>query len=167
MRRPVSDPPTFGRVAVLMGGWGAEREVSLWSGEGVHEALAPAAIVGCGAGGVLGAGREIEGGTAVTVWAATFERPVITQDYGVLGRSVRGVGLGLAVDTSDPVALAMALESAIAGDGQVKFDVDRARQFAAHRDGDDFSKQVLGLDDAESIILRNEKTLAARSSITA
>ncbi|HWU68379.1 MAG TPA: D-alanine--D-alanine ligase [Stenotrophobium sp.] len=39
MRRPVSDPTTFGRVAVLMGGWGAEREVSLWSGEGVHEAL--------------------------------------------------------------------------------------------------------------------------------
>jgi len=41
--------------------------------EGVHEALAPAALVGCGAGGVLGAGREIEGGTAVTVWAAAFD----------------------------------------------------------------------------------------------
>lgn len=41
--------------------------------EGVHEALAPAALVGCGAGGVLGAGREIEGGTAVAVWAATFD----------------------------------------------------------------------------------------------
>ena len=40
--------------------------------EGVHEALAPAALVGCGAGGVLGAGREIEGGTAVAVWAASF-----------------------------------------------------------------------------------------------
>lgn len=26
-------------VAVLMGGWSAEREVSLWSGKGVHEAL--------------------------------------------------------------------------------------------------------------------------------
>ena len=39
----------------------AEPEATL---EGVHEALAPAALVGCGAGGVLGAGREIEGGTA-------------------------------------------------------------------------------------------------------
>ena len=28
--------------------------------EGVHEALAPAALVGCGAGGVLGARREVE-----------------------------------------------------------------------------------------------------------
>lgn len=34
-----SDPAVFGRVAVLMGGWSAEREVSLWSGRGVLEAL--------------------------------------------------------------------------------------------------------------------------------
>ncbi len=40
--------------------------------EGVHEALAPEALIGCGAGGVLGAGREIEGGTAVAVWAASL-----------------------------------------------------------------------------------------------
>jgi small ligand-binding sensory domain FIST len=40
--------------------------------EGVHEALAPGALVGCGAGGVLGGRREIEGGTAVAVWAATL-----------------------------------------------------------------------------------------------
>lgn len=29
----------FGKVAVLMGGWSAERQVSLWSGEGVLKAL--------------------------------------------------------------------------------------------------------------------------------
>jgi small ligand-binding sensory domain FIST len=40
--------------------------------EGVHRALAPAALVGCGAGGVLGSGRELESGTAVAVWAATL-----------------------------------------------------------------------------------------------
>lgn len=38
--------------------------------EGVHEALAPAQVAGCGAGGVLAGGREVEGGTAVAVWAA-------------------------------------------------------------------------------------------------
>ena len=52
--------------------------------EGVHEALAPAALVGCGAGGVLGAGREIEGGTAVAVWAASF-------GSGLRGRHPPGV----------------------------------------------------------------------------
>jgi small ligand-binding sensory domain FIST len=40
--------------------------------EGVHEALAPPVLAGCGAGGVLGDGREIEHGTAVAVWAATL-----------------------------------------------------------------------------------------------
>ena len=38
--------------------------------EAVHDVLAPRTLAGCGAGGVLGAGREVEDGTAVTVWAA-------------------------------------------------------------------------------------------------
>ncbi len=41
--------------------------------EGVHSVLAPGALVGCGAGGVLGAGRELESGTALAVWAAAFD----------------------------------------------------------------------------------------------
>lgn len=40
--------------------------------EGIHEALMPRHVVGCGAGGVLARGREIEGGTAVAVWAAAL-----------------------------------------------------------------------------------------------
>lgn len=39
MRRRVTDPAAFGRVAVLMGGWSTEREVSLLSGRNVLEAL--------------------------------------------------------------------------------------------------------------------------------
>ena len=41
--------------------------------EGVDEALAAPQVAGCGAGGVLGAGREVEDGTAVAVWAAAFD----------------------------------------------------------------------------------------------
>ena len=40
--------------------------------EGVHEALAPPVLIGCGAGGVVGDGREVERGTAVAVWAAAL-----------------------------------------------------------------------------------------------
>ncbi|MBV9467244.1 MAG: FIST C-terminal domain-containing protein [Solirubrobacterales bacterium] len=40
--------------------------------EAVHTEIAPRALVGCGAGGVLGAGREVESGTAVVVWAAAL-----------------------------------------------------------------------------------------------
>jgi small ligand-binding sensory domain FIST len=40
--------------------------------EGVQIALEPKTLVGCGAGGVLGSGRELESGSAVSVWAASF-----------------------------------------------------------------------------------------------
>lgn len=41
--------------------------------EGVREALAPPVLIGCGAGGVLAGSIEVEGGTAVAVWAAAFD----------------------------------------------------------------------------------------------
>src|SRR5215207_10385700 len=41
--------------------------------EGVHEALEPAELVGCGAGGVIGEMREVEEGTAISVWAASLD----------------------------------------------------------------------------------------------
>ena len=41
--------------------------------EGIHDQLAPGALIGCGAGGVLGEGRELESGTAVAVWAASLD----------------------------------------------------------------------------------------------
>jgi small ligand-binding sensory domain FIST len=41
--------------------------------EAIHETLAPAALVGCGAAGVIGELREVERGTAVSVWAASLD----------------------------------------------------------------------------------------------
>jgi small ligand-binding sensory domain FIST len=38
----------------------------------IQDELTPGALVGCAAGGVLGSGRELEGGTALAVWAASF-----------------------------------------------------------------------------------------------
>ncbi len=40
--------------------------------EGVREAIDPAALIGCGASGVLGEEREIEEDTAVVVWVAAL-----------------------------------------------------------------------------------------------
>ncbi|HEV8152111.1 MAG TPA: FIST N-terminal domain-containing protein [Solirubrobacteraceae bacterium] len=40
--------------------------------EGVHEALAPSVLAGCGAGGVMADGHEVEDGTAVAIWAASL-----------------------------------------------------------------------------------------------
>jgi small ligand-binding sensory domain FIST len=38
--------------------------------EAIGDVLSPAALIGCGAQGVLGGGTEVEHGTAVSVWAA-------------------------------------------------------------------------------------------------
>jgi small ligand-binding sensory domain FIST len=61
--------------------------------EGVHEALAPATLIGCGAGGVLAGGREVEDGTAVVVWAAHLGDGVATAFHA----DVERVDEGLAV----------------------------------------------------------------------
>ncbi|HXE45208.1 MAG TPA: FIST N-terminal domain-containing protein [Conexibacter sp.] len=57
-------------VLFASGGHLAHPETTL---EGVHEALRPAALAGCGAGGVLGCGAEHEDGMAVAVWAASLD----------------------------------------------------------------------------------------------
>jgi small ligand-binding sensory domain FIST len=67
--------------------------------EGVHGELSPAALIGCGAGGVLGRGRELETGTAVAVWAAAFGEGASTTPFHA--------------ELSDPAAL---LEAEITGE---------------------------------------------------
>jgi small ligand-binding sensory domain FIST len=52
--------------------------------EGVHAVLAPTSLVGCGAGGVLGPGRELEDGTALAVWAAAFDQGQATAFHATL-----------------------------------------------------------------------------------
>ncbi len=43
-----------------------------WMLSVVHERLEPRHLIGCGAGGLVGAGREIEEGPAAVVWAASM-----------------------------------------------------------------------------------------------
>jgi small ligand-binding sensory domain FIST len=43
-----------------------------WILSAVHDHLDPAHLIGCGAGGVVGGGREIEEGPAAVVWAAAM-----------------------------------------------------------------------------------------------
>ena len=57
-------------VVFVAGGHLAAPEATL---EAVHETLAPVELVGCGAGGVIGEMREVEQGTAVSVWAAALD----------------------------------------------------------------------------------------------
>ncbi len=62
----------------------------------VHERLAPRALIGCGAGGVLGGGRELETGPGAAVWAlAAPQARIVTHHFeaepGDDGVAVRGL----------------------------------------------------------------------------
>jgi small ligand-binding sensory domain FIST len=78
---------------------------------GVHDVLSPDVLIGCGAGGIVGGGREIEDGTAVTVWAASFEDGEVSTFHAEVeevddGVAIRGVpdlrGAGGAILLPDP-----------------------------------------------------------------
>jgi small ligand-binding sensory domain FIST len=71
----LGDRPVDLAVVFASGSHLAAPEATL---EAVHEALAPAALIGCGAGGVLAGDREVEGGTAVAVWAAWLDTGSVT-----------------------------------------------------------------------------------------
>jgi small ligand-binding sensory domain FIST len=60
--------------------------------EAVHEGLAPAQLAGCAAGGVIGARREVEDGTAVAVWAATLDGGSASAFHAVVEELEEGTG---------------------------------------------------------------------------
>jgi small ligand-binding sensory domain FIST len=79
--------------------------------EGAHEALRPQELIGCGAGGVVGATHEIEDGTAVAVWAAhldggratTFHAEPLEIDDGLALAGLPELeGAGAAILLADP-----------------------------------------------------------------
>ena len=63
----------------------------------VHDRLQPRHLVGCGAGGVVGGGREIEEGPAAVVWAASLPGAEIASHHFEVEQSDEGIrvdGLG-------------------------------------------------------------------------
>lgn len=81
---------------------------------------------------VLAPYKRFVGSSGVLLWAANAGKPVITQDYGLLGKLCREHALGLCIDACDPMALASTIETA-ANDPSRYFDVIRARAFASSR----------------------------------
>jgi small ligand-binding sensory domain FIST len=52
-----------------------------WILSAVHEHLEPRHLIGCGAGGVVGGGREVEEGPAAVVWAASMPEAEIATHH--------------------------------------------------------------------------------------
>jgi small ligand-binding sensory domain FIST len=95
-----------------------------WILSTVHDALDPGHLLGCGAGGVVGAGRELEEGPGAVVWAASLPgAEVVTHHFEVVqteetetpddGRELRGLSddrLGdVLIVLADPYTFAVEL----------------------------------------------------------
>jgi small ligand-binding sensory domain FIST len=77
-----------------------------WILSAVHDHLCPERLIGCGAGGVVGAGREIEEGPAAVVWAASLPEARIATHHFETERTVDGFDLG---GLPDPASLGEAM----------------------------------------------------------
>jgi small ligand-binding sensory domain FIST len=66
---------------------------SKWILSAVHETLSPDHLIGCGAGGVVGAGREIEEGPGAVVWAASMPEATIETHHLRVEREDDGLAM--------------------------------------------------------------------------
>jgi small ligand-binding sensory domain FIST len=73
-----------------------------WALSEVQERLEPASLIGCGAGGTVAAGREIEEGPGLVVWAASLDGAEVSTMHLTAEREVDGFRLlGLPRGLSD------------------------------------------------------------------
>ncbi len=86
------------------------------------------------------------GSSGVLYWAAAAGKPVITQDYGLVGREARDFHLGLAVDTQSPESLAGAITTAVrAGGRDLACPDGQARYIDGHGDADFAAALIEGM----------------------
>ncbi|MEM9387232.1 MAG: glycosyltransferase [Pseudomonadota bacterium] len=83
---------------------------------------------------VLAPYQRFVGSSGILSWAALARTPLITQRYGLLGHLATEHGLGLVVDTTDPTAIADAMQRCLAGGCQVD-PHGAAAYVAAHQTG--------------------------------
>jgi glycosyltransferase involved in cell wall biosynthesis len=152
-------PQTAGRVAVMLAGRVdpeirdelearrlelAQAQPSLWL-QVADRRLDSAEIDSLidRSGVVLAPYQRFVGSSGVLLWAARAGRPVLTQDFGLIGRLTRDYGLGLATDSSDPACLAFAIERIVEGGAQALFDPAGARRFVSSRTPEHFAAMVM------------------------
>ncbi|HYM02043.1 MAG TPA: hypothetical protein VET85_03790, partial [Stellaceae bacterium] len=81
--------------------------------------------------------------SGVMLWAARCGKPVLTQEFGVLGRLARDHGLGMTVDCTRPSELAAGIARVVAEGPNKFFDRFSAQRFVAEHSPDTFAEMVL------------------------
>jgi len=88
---------------------------------------------------ILAPYQRFVGSSGILMWAARTQRPVICQDYGLLGHLTRRHALGLTVDTTDAGALAGAVALAARRGPAALGDPARMAAFAASHTAEHFA----------------------------
>lgn len=84
------------------------------------------------------------GMSGILLLAAAFGRPVISQEFGLMGRLVEEHGLGLTVDPVNRVALADAVRMFLAPQLPPAWDPRRAAAFARQHSHEQFASKLFG-----------------------
>ena len=92
---------------------------------------------------VLAPYQRFVGSSGVLLWAARAGRPVLAQEFGLVGRLTRDHRLGSVADSSDPARLALCIEQMVMRGPQTFIDLSSAASFAALRTPDRFASTVL------------------------
>jgi glycosyltransferase involved in cell wall biosynthesis len=94
---------------------------------------------------VLAPYQRFVGSSGVLLWAALNGRPVLAQEYGLVGRLTREHRLGISVDSCAPSEIAREIERMVA-DGPARFfDPQSAQRFAAAQTPARFASLVLSV----------------------
>lgn len=88
--------------------------------------------------------QRFVGSSGVLLRAARVGRPVLAQEYGLVGRLTRDHRLGAVADTSDPVSLAREIEHMIVSGPQSFIDLSSATNFASSCTPHRFASIIVG-----------------------
>lgn len=92
---------------------------------------------------VLAPYQRFVGSSGILMWASRMRRPLICQDYGLLGHLARQHGLGMTADTTDPAALADAIAVAVRQGPAALGNPERMAAFAEYHTPERFARAVL------------------------
>ena len=94
---------------------------------------------------VLAPYQRFVGSSGVLLWAAVSGRPVLAQEFGLVGRLTRDHRLGVSVDASDPTHIAREIVRMVECGPSTFIDDAAAASFAAARSPQRFASLVLSV----------------------
>lgn len=92
---------------------------------------------------VLAPYQRAMGSSGVLLWASALEKPVLTQDYGLIGAYVRDRGLGLTVDTTSAASIAQGIQTFVLNPEYVRVERSSMQKMVVRHHPDRFAQTVL------------------------